>query len=107
MEKGNLVFEISEIKKKFDYTSQDGNLLVKGDATLEDPSRKIKFIHGRCYHKDDNGDFTVLFGNFTVNGTVEPATSSISEMSFSDHYETYTAMLDIKAQIEGSNTEEE
>lgn len=107
MEKGNLVFETSEIEKKFDYTNPDGTLLVKGGTTLEDPSRKIKFIRGRCYRKGDSGDFNVLIGNFTVNGTVEPATSNISEMSFSDHYETYTAMLDIKAQIEGTNTEEE
>ena len=107
MEKGNLIFETSEIQKKFDYTNPDGTMMVRGTTTLEDPSRKIKFIRGRCYHKDEEGNFSMLYGDFTVNGTVEPATSSISEMSFSDHYETYTAMLDIKAQIEGTNTEEE
>lgn len=104
---GKLVFETSEIRKKFDYTDSEGNLLVKGDATLQDPSRKVVVIRGRCYHKDEEGNFNMLYGDFTINGTKDPATYSLSEMSRQDYFDTLDAMDDIMEQIEGTNAGEE
>jgi len=104
---GKLVFETSEIRKKFDYTNSEDTLLVKGDATLQDPSRKVILIRGNCYHKDEEGNYTMLYGNFTINGTKDPATYSLSEMSRQDYFDTLDAMDEIMEQIEGTNAGEE
>lgn len=45
----------------------------------------------------------MLYGDFTINGTKDPATYSLSEMNRQDYFDTLDAMDDIMEQIEGSS----